>query len=257
VTSRPILALAAGLTALSGCASGMRAHQTPAKPAQIKAFLAQAKQGSTGTFTLTYDVTVRYGHGIVRPIAVIVAQRSIGLFSYRMTPSLDLSGPGGPPASSSYEVFYESGANKEPGAGIYSCRKQLVSSPWICQGPYTGIGMGGMQELIGPYPPQALLLGLDNAAVTYTGVPAPPAIRPEPAFLTTRRISGQVLRCLQFGPTRAAVGSVCLRPDGLIASYRLSESATSGAWASAVLRSYSPDVPRDAFELPAKPTSVS
>jgi hypothetical protein len=255
--SRPILTLAAGLTALYGCANGVQTHQTPAKPAQIKAFLARAKQASAGTFTLTYDATVRYGRGVVRRIVVNVAQRSIGLFSYRMTPSLDLSGPGGPPASYSYEVFYKSGDNKEPGSGIFSCRKRLVSSAWICQGPYTGIGMGGMQQLIGPYPPQALVLGLDNAAVAYAGAPPSPAIRPEPAFLITRRGSGRILRCLQFGPARTPVGSVCLRLDGLIASYKLSESVTFGAWASATLRSYSPRVSPGVFKLPAKPTSTN
>lgn len=260
VTSRRVLAI--GLIALPGLAFARCTNdgptQTPtASPAQIRSVLAEAKRGAAGSFTATYDVTVRYGRGIVRTVVVNVAQRSTGLFSYRMKPSLGLSGPGGPPASYSYEVFYKSGADTQPGAGIYSCRRRTHLDRWVCQGPDTGIGMGTTAQLLGPYPPQALLLGLDNAAVTYTGVPAPPATRPEPAFLTTRHVAGQALRCLQFGATRVPLGSVCLRANGLIATYRLSDSVTSGTWASAILRSYSPRLARNAFELPAKPTGIS
>jgi hypothetical protein len=188
---------------------------------------------------------------------VTAAQRSPDLFSYRMTPSLDLVAPDGPPASYGYEVLVEPGARTKSALRIYSCRKRLRTSRWFCEGPYTQIGMGTINQLLGPYPPQALVLGLDNASVTYTGVPAPAAIRPEPAFLIVRRRSGWTLRCLEFGPTRHPVGSVCLRPDGLIASYRLSVAATFSVYETARLRSYLPHVPREAFDLPARPGSAA
>jgi hypothetical protein len=224
-----------------------------ASPEEIRGFLAEAKRGTEGTFTLTYDVTIRYGHGVIRHIVVSAAQRSSGLLFYRSTPSLEISRPGGPAASYSYEVFSRPGSNRVPGSGLYSCRRALPSSRWSCQGPYTGIGMGGTGELLGPYPPQALVLGLENATVAYTGVPAPPALRPEAAFLTTRRASGRELRCLEFGRMPRLLGRVCLEPSGVIASYHLPEPVTYGPYEAATLRAYSPHVRRDAFKLPAKP----
>jgi hypothetical protein len=116
--------------------------------------------------------------------------------------------------------------------------------------------MGGIFQLLGPYPPEALVLALDNAAAVYTG-PSPVApVRHQPAFLTTRRASGHTLRCLTFGPLAHPAGSVCLRRDGLIASYDLPETVTSGVYETATLRSYSRRVAGDAFNLPAKPTGA-
>jgi hypothetical protein len=106
--------------------------------------------------------------------------------------------------------------------------------------------MGGTAELLGPYPPQTLLLGLDNAAEAYTGQPTPPAITPEPAFLTMRRL----LRCLVFGQRRHPLGQVCLERNGLIAFYDISPSASYGAYYRACLTAYSPHVPSEAFTPP-------
>ena len=236
------------------------ASKKAASPAEIRAFLAKARRELSGAFVLRYDVTISYGHRAGRRIVVTAAQRSAGHFFYRTTPSIVLAGPDGRPAGYSFEVFYRpgttapSGSSTRSGPPIYTCRKELSSSRWSCVGPYAQIGMGGLNQLLGPYPPQALLLGLENAAVVYTGVPAPPAIRPEPAFLVARRASGQPLTCLEFASTRHPAGSVCLRPDGVIASYDLSESATWSVYETATLRSYLPQVRRDTFNLPATPT---
>jgi hypothetical protein len=240
---------------VGACGHAGTAHPVAASRPQVEAFLAEAKHGSSGTFTLTYEVTVRYGRSVVRRVVVDVAQRSSEMFSYRMTPSLELSRPGGPPANSSYEVFSKPASEEAPGPGIYSCRKRLPASPWTCEGPYTQIGMGGMNQLFGPYPPQALVLGLDNAVAVYTDTSTVIPVRREPAFIITRRVLGSLLRCLQFGPLVHPVGRVCLGSGGLIAAYQLSETVTSGAWEGAVLRTYSPHVSAGAFALPAKPTA--
>jgi hypothetical protein len=118
--------------------------------------------------------------------------------------------------------------------------------------------MGGTYELLGPYPPQALMLGLDNAYTVYRGeVPPVSPIPTQPAFLVMRRDSGYVLRCLEFGSLRHPIGSVCLRPSGVIASYELSESVTSGPYETALLRRYSPGVSDHAFNLPATPSATN
>ena len=240
---------------LGGCGATAPRRPEAASASQIRAFVADAKRGFEGRLTLTYDVTIRYGPRATRRIVVNAAQRSADLFSYRTTPSLDLVRQGGPPASYGYAVFVSPGAKTTPGAGIYSCRKPRPSSRWSCEGPYTGIGMGETFQLIGPYPPQALLLGLENAIAVYAGPPSLAPGRHEPAFLVARRASGQALRCLEFGAAGHPVGSVCLRHSGLIASYELAESVTSGVYATATLRSYSPRVPNAAVALPAKPES--
>lgn len=244
----PIVVLA---LVAAACASGARDRPRTASRGAVEAFLAEARRGFSGSFTLRYEVTVRYSSRFARRILVNVAQRTAEFFSYRTTPSLDLSAPGGPPASYSYEVLVKPAPGAAPGAGIYSCRKQFEASPWTCQGPYTQIGMGGTNQLLGPYPPQALVLGLDNAVAVYTGDPSVSPIRPEPAFLITRRVSGRRLRCLEFGPAPRPAGSVCLRHDDLIVSYRLSGAVTSGPYDDATLLSYSPHVANDGTELPA------
>lgn len=240
---------------LAGCGSSATPHPAPASAGQIHAFVAEAKHGFAGPLTLTYDVTVRYGQRVTRRILVSAEQRSADVFSYRMKPSLELSGPGGPPASYSYEVFSMPGGKRGPSAGLYSCRKPLPSSHWSCEGPYTQIGMGGMFMLVGPYPPQALLLGLENAVAIYTDVPPMGPVPHAPAFLVTRQVSGQTLRCLDFGGVAHPVGSVCLRHSGLIVSYHLAGNVTSGVWDTAALSSYSPHVASNAVALPTKPRS--
>jgi hypothetical protein len=265
-------AAAAAVIASSGGSGGGPARRAApsraASPAQISAFLGDAERGPSGTFSLTYAVTVRYEGGHVRHLDVAAAQRSPSLFYYRQTPSLSVSSPAGPPQSASYEVFFSSASTRRAGvgqhgrqgltsagAGLFTCTRGSASSRWSCTGPYHGIGMGTTGELLGPYPPQALLRGLQNTAEIYTGVPAPPATRPESAFLFTRQVAGQTLSCLGFGPASRPLGTVCLEPDGIIAFYDLPEAASSDAYATATLRAYSPLVRHGTFTLPVTPRS--
>lgn len=247
IGSTVVLALGVG-----GCGGASAQQPTAASPAQIRGFLADAEHGLGGTYSLSYDVTVGYGRVRVRRIVVSVAQRSARLFTYRTSPSLALTGPDGPAASAGYAVYVQPRAGR-PGAGIYSCSRRTSASRWRCNGPYGEIGMGGMQQLLGAYPPRALVLGLENAAVAYTGVPSPPAIRRERAFRTTRRVSGYELRCLNFGSTAHPLGTVCLRGDGVIAAYALPQAVTFAPYVTAQLVAYSPRLPAGAFDLPARP----
>jgi hypothetical protein len=215
-----------------------------ASPGQIRAFLAQAERAVNGAFSLAYVVTVRYQGGSVRHLAVTAAQTSPATWFYRETPSLSVSGPGGPPQDGSYEVFFAA-------RGLFSCARGSLSSRWACTGPYRGIGMGTTSGLLGPYPPQALLRGLQNTAEIYTGVPAPPAAHPQRAFLFTQRRAGQTLSCLGFGQASHPLGTVCLEPDGVIASYDLPGARSSIAYQTATLRTYSPQAENGTFTLPA------
>jgi hypothetical protein len=203
-----------------GAGPTRRAASRAASAAQIRAFLAEAERGASGTFSLTYAVTARYAGGRVRHLDVAAAQSSPGLFYYRETPSLSVSSPAGPPQSASYEVFASGGSRRagvgehgrqgliSAGAGLFSCARGSVSSPWSCTGPYQGIGMGTTGELLGPYPPQAL-------------------VRP--------------------------LGTVCLEPDGIIASYHLQATVSSIAYTTATLRAYSPLIQNGTFTLPVTP----
>lgn len=221
-----------------------------ASPNEILAFLATARHGIDGRFTLTYEMKVAYGHGLVRRIIVTAAQASPGVFVNRETPSLALTRPGGRSLSHSYEVFATKRPQSNAGPGLYSCSQALPSSPWSCKGPYRGIGMGGINELVGSYPPQALEHGLENAAEAFTGLPAPPATTPKPAFDFTQARSNPQLRCLAFGSIAKPDGRVCLTPSGTIATYDLPQSA----YRTATLLAYGTQLPSKTFTLPAKPT---
>jgi hypothetical protein len=257
---------AAVVAASGGAGPARRPVSRAASAAQIRAFLAEAEHDASGTFSLTDAVTARYEGGRVRHLDIAAAQSSPSLFYYRETPSLSVSSPAGPPQSASYEVFVASGGSRRAGlgargphglvsagAGLFSCTQESVSSPWSCTGPYQGIGMGTTGELLGPYPPQALVRGLQNTAEIYTGEPAPPAARPERAFLFTRQLAGRTLSCLGFGPASRPLGTVCLEPDGIIASYDLQATVSSIAYATATLRAYSPLVQKGTFTLPETP----
>jgi hypothetical protein len=229
---------------------------TSASPSAIGSFLAEAKRGTAGTFAETYRVTVRYARGARRHM-VDLAQRSPLVFAYKETPSLLLSRFDGPPVSHSYEVFVVAGATRRNMAGIYSCSQALPPSRWSCIGPYTGIGMGTTGQLLGPYPPQALLLGLDNAVETYTGQPAGPATDPQPAFLVRERLADRAVKCLSFGHRPHIVGRVCLDATGVIAYYDIRASASYGTYRTANLIAYSPRVRARALALPATPQLTS
>ena len=68
-----------------------------------------------------------------------------------------------------WDVF---GLPPNHGAGMFSCARSTRAERWSCTGPYKGLGMTGMHALINPYPPQALLLGLENAAPSTPEVPS-------------------------------------------------------------------------------------
>jgi hypothetical protein len=226
---------------------------TAASPGAIEAFLADARRGAGGAFSGSYRLVVRYSGFLARSLEINVEQRSSDLFSYRETPSLFLS-ESGTPVSHSYAVFLGIRGPSGP-QGTYTCAQARRSSRWSCVGPYPDIGMGGNEELVGPYPPQALLLGLENAVAAYTGgiLIAPPVHR-EPAFLVRERHAGQSVRCLRFGPRAHIVGEACLDSDGIIAYYDIPQNVTSGAWRQVTVLSHSRHVPNDAFKLPAAPT---
>lgn len=265
-----LAATAAGGAAFAGFSTGggglRPATARAASPGQIRAFLAVAERAISGTFSVIYSVTVGYEGGSDRRGVVAAAQSSPGLFYYRETPSFGLSSPVGPAQSESYEVFSGLSGSPRPGLaepgphglasagpGLFSCARRSSSSPWSCTGPYRGIGMGTTAELTGPYPPQALLLGLQNAAEIYTGQPAAPATHPQRAFLFTRRHAGRALSCLGFGSPSHPLGTVCLEPGGIIASYDLPTAASSSGYQTATLRAYAPTVENGTFTLPAAP----
>lgn len=218
--------------------------------------MTEARRGTEGTFAETYRDTVRYTHA-TRRLEVSVAQRSPRVFSYRETPSLMLSRLGGPAVSHSYEVLEGARAAREGPAGPYSCSQARWSSRWSCTGPYSGIGMGTTGALLGPYPPQALLLGLDNAVETFTGEPSPRAIRRQPAFFLRERLAGRSVNCLSFGRPSHVVGRVCLDAGGVVAYYVIPESAGYSSWETARLLAYSPTVRAGALALPAAPQPIN
>jgi hypothetical protein len=254
------IALAIALVAAAGLGAfvvggGGASHPPPvaaASPGAIAAFLARAERALDGEYSATYQVTVPYRTGSARRAVVSAAQLSRGRTVYRETPAFSSStspSEGTTLAWSlhGYEVF--SGPNSEP-RGLFSCTQARAASPWSCQGPYKGIGMGGTFALQGPYPPQALVLGLENATALYTGGMA---IEREPAFLVRRRVRGRQVRCLQFGRTPRPLGSVCLNDDGVIAFFDLPRAVTYSTYATATLQSYSTNVKPDTFSLPAQP----
>lgn len=252
---------AVGALIASAGSSGPEAPPpTPSLPGPVSAFLAQARRGAAGAFSETYRVTVRCschprgarGH-TGRTLTISVRQRSRDAFTYRETPPLLLPEPGRPRNHSS-EVFL-GGAYPGGPRGIYTCDQALSGSGWSCVGPITGLGMGGNEELMGPYPPQALLLGLQNAVEAYRGgvVIVPPRHR-QPIAIVGEQLRGRSVRCLQFGTANHPVGHVCLDSHGAIASYSIPENVTSGTWRTATLLRYSSRFGANALTLPAKPT---
>lgn len=254
-----LAAVAAALGLVVWSAGGGHAGRRPvtpvASPEAVGGFLARAQRAADGRFTVVYRVTIPYRHRRARAAEVSASQLSASTIVYRETPAFSpmAPNPGAPGTAHGWaahgaEVF----ASSEGRHGIFTCTQQRSSSPWACQGPDTQIAMGGTAELLGPYPPQALLRGLQNAAATYAGKLA---IKPEPAYLLTERVAGRELRCLRFGRAAHPLGSVCLNPDGVIASYQLSPRATSSTYSTATLVSYSTSVGRQTLLLPAEAQS--
>ena len=222
-----------------------------ASPDQIQTFVKLAQRGTRGAFTETYTVTTASAHGGTMRLQVSAAQRSRDLIRYQVTPAA-FYGEG---ANRSFEVFAAEAGQKLPqgGSGLYSCSLPTVGASWSCTGPYTGIGMSTSNALLGPYPPQALLGGLENAAETYTGVPGGPTPAGARAVLFSKTVGRRSLRCLEFERGASQLGSVCLTANGVIASYDLPGELHSVGYGTANLRSYSDHVALSTFALPVKP----
>jgi hypothetical protein len=218
----------------------------------ITSFIARAQRGLNGTFAATYEVNAPFRSRAARLAHVVVARLANSRIFYRQTPALSGDGMGQVKRTPhSFEVFERPNSDY---LGIFSCTQAEVSSPWACVGPYTGIGMGGMEALMDPYPPQALELGLENASAAYTGKMA---TDPEPTRLLWRQLDSHRVQCIDFGETARLLGSVCLNQQGLVASYDLPQSVTYSTYQTAELRNYSAHVNVDTFTLPAKPTALA
>ncbi|MDA8330646.1 MAG: hypothetical protein M0027_05465 [Candidatus Dormibacteraeota bacterium] len=249
-----VLAVAGGAGLLiskpSGGGRGPKSASV-ASPSQIQTFLKLAQRGTQGVFAETYAVTTASGHGGTMRLQVSAAQRSHDLIRYQVTPAA-FYGEG---ANRSFEVFAAEAGQKLPqgGSGLYSCSLPTVGASWSCTGPYTGIGMSTTSGLLGPYPPQALLVGLQNAAETYTGVPGGRKTAGGRAVLFSRTVGGRSLRCLKFERGASQLGSVCLAANGVIASYDIPGELTFVGYGTATLRSYSEQVALSTFDLPSRP----
>jgi hypothetical protein len=227
----------------------------------VKAFLARAGDGPLGSFSATYAVAVpNGGSGLVRT-EVFAAQRTRAVVTYRE--DRRFSPDEGRAASASYEVFAAAGTVNDAtgltnaGPGVYSCTRPTGSGQWTCTGPFRGIGMGVTSELLGPYPPQDLALGLSNAAYYYLPAlgydPSAPSSHRAAAYIFDRRARGQKIGCLGFGTNGHLFGGACLEPDGLVGYYDLPTQATDSVYEVATLLGYTPAVEPSALALPAAP----
>ncbi|MDA8357518.1 MAG: hypothetical protein M0Z95_14765 [Actinomycetota bacterium] len=242
--------LVAGLLGALGGSPPTRAHHGPAiaSPGEVAAFLSRAEKGFTGRFVLRY--TVQYGTGRhALSGAVDVAQISKAQWAYFSTPSAqDIH------ATKSASAVFARPAREQ--AGPYSCERYGASSPWRCSS-FSTAGMGTNAALLGPYPPTALLLGLQNAIAEYSGKLAGVHVTPQPAHLVVRDVDAHRWSCLAFGKPASPVALVCLDAANLIASYDIPGAVSSIAYTRAELRSRSSTVPRSALALPARPATAS
>jgi hypothetical protein len=216
-----ILAVAGGaglLISKSGGGGRGPTSASVASPGQVQTFLKLAQRGTRGVFAETYTVTTASAHGGTMRLQVSAAQRSHDLIRYRVTPPAFYAAFCSEPACRSFEVFAAEAGQRLPqgGSGLYACSLPTGGSQWSCKGPYTGIGMSTTSALLGPYPPQALLLGLENATVAYTGVAGGHKPARGRAVLFSKTVGGRSLRCLQFERGVSKLGSVCLAANGAV-----------------------------------------
>jgi len=101
--------------------------------------------------------------------------------------------------------------------------------------------MGTRAELLGPYPPQALILGLQNAIAIPIG---------RPAYVIIRQAGSRASPCLAFGRPASPAALVCLNQAGVITSYQI--PIDGSAYVKAELQSYSTSVPSTLLALPAR-----
>jgi hypothetical protein len=214
-----------------------RASHGPAiaSPAEAAAFLARAEKGFARRLLLRYAVWYTTGPQAARG-SVVVAQLSPTRWVYFSTPEVtDMHGTG------TSAVFMNPAS--EP-AGWYFCQRPAAASPWSCA-DMSAAAMGTRGELLGPYPPQALILGLQNAIALPIG---------RPAYLVIRQAGSRTSSCLAFGRPASPVALVCLNQAGVMTSYQI--PIADGYYVKADLRSYSTSVPGALLALPARPDAA-
>jgi hypothetical protein len=218
---------------------------TIASPGDVAAFLARAEKGFAGQLLLRYSVQYGTGPKSVRG-SVVVAQLSKTHWAYFSTPSVpDIHGTG------TTSSVFSNPIGAQPGR--YFCQRTAASSPWNCSN-FSTAGMGGNAELLGPYPPTALILGLQNAIVEYSGKATGALVSPQPAYLVVREVDSRKTSCLAFGKPANPVALVCLDAANLVASYDIPSAVTGGGYSKAQLRSESTNVSNTLLALPAIPT---
>ncbi len=246
--------LAIGLTV--GLLDGMggsppaRARHGPAaaSPGEVAAFVSRAEKGFTRQFRVRY--AVQYGSGRhAFSGSVVAAQVSTSRFAYTATPAVtDIHA-----ADSGSSVLVS--PTGEMGRKVL-CERQSATSPWRCS-IFSSAGMGTDAELLGPYPPMALVLGLQNAVVEYSGANTGQRVAPQPAHFVLREMDARTLSCLDFGDPVSPVASVCLDAANVIASYDIPTAVSSIAYTTVELRSWSRHVPDSALTLPASPATAA
>jgi hypothetical protein len=214
---------------LAGQGPPARASHGPAiaSRAEVAAFVARAEKGFAGRLLLRYAVWYTTGPQAARG-SVVVAQLSAARWAYFST------------ATSSAVFMNPAG---EP-AGLYFCQRPAAASPWRCAGPAVN-AMGTQGELLGPYPPMALILGLQNAIAIPLG---------RPAYLVIRQADSRTSSCLALGRPASPVALVCLNQAGVMTSYQIPTDGS--AYVKAELQSYSTSFPGTLLALPARPDAA-
>jgi hypothetical protein len=203
-----------------------------ASRAEVAAFLARAEKGFAGRLLLRYAVWYTTGPQAARG-SVVVVQLSPARWAYFSTPEVTAIHGAGTSA-----VFMNPAG--EP-AGWYACQRPAAASPWGCADMSLS-PMGTSAELLGPYPPQALILGLSNAIAIPIG---------RPAYLVVRAAGARTSSCLAFGRPASPVALVCLNQVGVMTSYQI--PIDGSYYVKADLHSYSTTVPGTLLALPARP----
>jgi hypothetical protein len=209
------------------------------------AFLGRAERAFASQVLVKYRVAWTTGPKPAR--GTVVAAQLSGRWAYFSTPStFDIRAQG-----SSSAVFMDP-VKETP--GLYSCVRLSAKTPWECTNA-SGAMMGTRAQLVGPYPPQALTEGLQNAIANYSGQPTGEHVRAQPAHLVSRRrVGARALPCLAFGTLTAPVAQVCLGSSGLITSYDV--PIAGNHYVTAELLSSSRVVPSKLLALPAKPAAA-
>ena len=244
-----VIGLVAGLLDALGASppTGARHGRAVASPGEVAAFLSRAEKGFSGRFVLRY--AVQYGTGRHAVSGSVVATQDSKSQAYISTPPIaDIHA-----ADSSSSVLVNPLGEE---AGRYQCGRETAASPWSCSS-FSTAGMGTNAELLGPYPPTALILGLQNAVVEYSGKPTGERVAPEPAHLVLRDVDARKLSCLAFGNPAMPVALVCLNAASVITSYHIPRAVSNIAYTTAELRSRSRHVPDAALTLPARPATAA